>query len=212
MTLTAAPSWFSRLPEFKPRPGTKVVIVDNQVLSYRLLDNRTNVDYDFLFSDPRVVLQIGRQVINETLHSVGIDDKGLKLNADDRPVLDAKGQPIRIGPVTYRPGLLSALHQRMWTGQAQLQERGKLVLVGAMYPAQRIVYGRLTTIIENVCGKGMGPKDARVIADALVRKIPLFSADNRARDAFTKGIASTVLSAELCATGLTAFAASMFVP
>ena len=100
----------------------------------------------------------------------------------------------------------------MWTGIAQLQQRGKLMMVGGMYPAQRIIYDRLAAIIENACGRRMGPKDARVIADALVRGIPLFSGDNRARTAFVRAMTGGVLSTELRNAGLTSFAANMFIP
>ena len=93
-----------------------------------------------------------------------------------------------------------------------VQERGKLVMVGGMYPAQGIIYDRLAAIIENACGRRMGPKDARVIADALVRGIPLFSGDNRARTAFARAMTGGVLSTELRNAGLTPFAANMFIP
>jgi hypothetical protein len=179
-------------------------MIDNQVLSYRLLDGRTDPEYDFLFEDPRLVLQIGRQVINETLNSVGVDDRGIEVNR--------RGRPVRVGPETYRPGLPIALHQRMWEGQAELQSREKLVLVGQMLPAQRIVFNRLAPLIETACSRGMGPKDARVVADALVRRIPLYSGDVNARHSFSRGVLDPTLSAELRASGLATFATTMFVP
>lgn len=203
--MPATPPWFGRLPDYSKRADTKVVIVDNQVLSYRLLDGRSDPDYDFLFLDPRVVLQIGRQVIDETLRSVGIDDKGTEP--------DRRGRPIRVGPETYRPGLPVALHQRMWEGQAQLQAQGKLILVGAFAtPHQRMLYERLAALIEAACGRRMGPKDARVVADAMARRIPLYSGDGRARNALANGIRDVVLDAELRGAGLAGFAANMFLP
>ena len=59
-------------------------------MSYRLLDGRRTPDYDFLFEDPRVVIQIGRRVIQETLRSVGVEDTGIER--------DARGNPIRVSP------------------------------------------------------------------------------------------------------------------
>ncbi|HEY0419903.1 MAG TPA: hypothetical protein VGC80_10320, partial [Acetobacteraceae bacterium] len=182
MAESFTPAWLADLPEFGPRPGAKVVIVDNQVLSFRLLDGRSDAVFDFLFQDPRIVLQIGDQVINETLNSVGIDDKGTEP--------DRRGRPVQVGPATYRPGLPLALHQRMWEGQAALQAQGKLVLNRAMLPSQRIAYYKLASLTENACGRRMGPKDARMVADALVRRIPVFTADQRCRDAFAVGLAN----------------------
>lgn len=204
--MPGTPSWFARLPNYSRRPDTKVVIVDNQVLSYRLLDGRTDADYDFLFLDPRVVMQIGRQVIDETLHSVGIDDRGIEP--------DRRGRPIRVGPETYRPGLPLALHQRMWEGQAQLQQQGKLILVGSFAnPHQRMSYERLATLIHAACGRNMGPKDARVVADAMVRRIPLYCGDGRARHALSAGLSrDVVLNTELRGASLSGFAANMFLP
>ena len=203
--MAATPTWFNRLPDYSRRSGTKVVIIDNQVLSYRVLDGRSDPDYDFLFLDPRIVLQIGRQVIDETLRSVGIDDKGTEP--------DRRGRPVRVGPVTYRPGLPIALHQRMWEGAAKLQDQGKLILVGSFINQhQCILYERLAALIEAACGRGMGPKDARVVADAIVRQIPLYSGDTRAQKALAAGINDAVLAAELRSAGLSTFAANMFLP
>ena len=205
MSTSPAPAWFNRLPPFGPRPGTRVVIVDNQVLSYRLLDQRSTPDYDFLFEDPRIVLQIGRRVIQETLRSVGVDDTGIEP--------DARGRPQRVGPVIHRPGLPLHLHTMMWAGQARLQDEGKLILLGAMFPAQAIVYDRLLRTIEVACGRRVGGKDASVLADALVRGIPLYTDDGNCRTAFLRATtAEPALAAELRALNLTQFASNLFVP
>jgi hypothetical protein len=204
MQSTTPPAWFARLPPFPPRPERSVVIVDSQAMSYRLLDGRRTPDYDFLFEDPRVVIQIGRRVIQETLRSVGVEDTGIER--------DARGNPIRVSPEVLRPGLPGPLNQRMWQQQARLQALGKLVLVGAMLPAQAIVYQQLARRIEATCGRNMGPRDAEVLADALVRRIPLFCDDNACRRAFANGLASEALNMELRAAGLDGFAATLFVP
>ncbi|WP_426959757.1 hypothetical protein [Muricoccus radiodurans] len=206
MSGSAVPAWFNRLPAYSRRPGTRLVIVDNQVLSYRLLDGHRDADYDVLFGDPRVVLQIGRMVIKETLRSVGIEDTGMEQ--------DRRGRPVRVGPVIHRPGLPIALHRRMWEEQARLQDQGKLVLVGGFATEQqRILHDRFTALIDAGCNRNMGPKDAHVVAEALVRRIPLFCRDDRARRSFAAGVErGGALAAELHAANLAGFAATMFLP
>jgi hypothetical protein len=203
MSETATPGWFERLPRFRPGSDARVVIIDNQVLSYRLLDGRSDPVFTFLFQDPRIILQIGGQTIDETLHSVAVDDRGTEP--------DRRGRPVRVGPETYRPGLPPDLHARMWQGQAALLAQGKLFLARAMLPVQRVAFNGLVPLIEAACGRRVGPKDARVVADALVRRIPVFTLDQRLRDGFTHGLANPVLAAELRRLDLAEFAAALFV-
>ena len=198
------PAWFADLPDFTPRPCTKVVIVDSQVLSDPGSPTlRSDAAFDFLFQDPRIVLQIGDVVINETLNSVGIDDKGTEP--------DRKGRPVQVGPSHHRPGLPVALHQRMWEGQAALQAQGKLVLTRAMLPGQRSPITGWPRSSRMSADGEWGRKDARMLADALVRRLPVFIADQRCRDAFAIGLANPVLLAELKLHGLDAFAQRLFV-
>ena len=81
------PTWFNRLPQFRRGDANwRVVIVDNQVLSYRLLDGLAGPVFDFLFQDARVIVQIARQVIDgrcirwasstPASNWIGADDRG----------------------------------------------------------------------------------------------------------------------------------------
>lgn len=203
MPASFTPDWFADLPLFRPGAAARVVIIDNQVLSYRLLDGRSDALFNFLFQDPRLVLQIGGQTIDESLHSVAVDDKGTEP--------DRRGRPVRVGPETYRPGLPVALHRRMWEQQGALLAQGKLFLARAMSPAQRLVFDVLAPMIEACCGRRVGPKDARVVADALARRIPLFSLDNRLREGLAVGLLNPALAQELRRMGLDGFAARLFV-
>jgi hypothetical protein len=200
------PTWFNQLPQFRRGdPNRRVVIVDNQVLSYRLLDGRSGPVFDFLFQDARVIVQIARQVIDETLHSVGVVDTGVEA--------DRRGRPRRVGPVVLGPGLPAELNQRMWEALAALQSAGRVFLAGLtqMTPVQRQGYDILAPLIDTASGRGMGPKDARVAADALVRQIPILSLDQRFKDAFRRALPDPALQAQLNAFGLTAFAPNLFV-
>lgn len=205
------PPWFARLPEFSRRPGHKTIIVDNQVFSYRFFgEGKPNRYRDFLFEDPRIIIQIGRQLIDELLHSVSVADDHLKRDKKNRPVLDAEGHPVRLAPAAFAPGLPSKLHRTMWEQLGHLQEREKLVLVGAFATSEQwILFGRLSKSIEDSCGvNSMGPGDSRVIADALARRIPIFTEDKRQRDAFGFALANRKagLTKELEAVGLLDFA------
>jgi hypothetical protein len=200
----STPEWFSRLPEFAPRPGHRVVIVDNQVLSYYLIDGkRDDPGSVFLMEDPRIIVQIGRQVINETLHSVGVADKW------DEP--DGRGGTRRV--VVPGPGLPPALHRRMWEQMTALVARDKLVLAGIaqMTAEQRIRYDVLAPLIANLSGGGMGELDARVAADALVRRIPIYSLDRAFRKAYRAALPKIQLAECLRDYKLTEFAAHLFV-
>jgi hypothetical protein len=206
MTLPGyTPAWFNQLPPLSRLAGRHAVMIDNQVLSYRVLDARSDPVLDFLFEDERIVLLIGRQVIDETLHSVGVDDTGIEL--------DRRGRPQQVGPVVLRPGLPAALNQRMWEGVAALQARGKLVLAGLsqMTTEQRARYNVLAPMIEAASGRNMGEKDARVAADGLVRQVPIYTLDQRFRDAFQRAMLSAALQTQLTAYGLAGFAARLFV-
>ncbi|RVT95682.1 hypothetical protein EOD42_15920 [Rhodovarius crocodyli] len=203
MSASFTPAWFEGLPMFRQGGAARVVIIDNQVLSYRLLDGRSDEVFNFLFQDPRIVLQIGGQTMDETLHSVAVDDTGLEH--------DRRGRPTRVGPETYRPGLPAALNQRMWEQQGALVAQGKLFLARSMLPAQRLVFDVLAPMIHAACGRRVGPKDARVVADALARRIPLYSLDNRLRDGLAVGLLNQALARELQRLGLDGFAARLFV-
>lgn len=199
------PVWFDQLPQWGRQSGRRALMIDNQVLSYRVLDGRSDPMFNFLFEDERVVLLIGRQVIDETLHAIGVDDTGIEN--------DARGRPHRVGPVVLRPGLPAALNQRMWEGMAALQGRGKLILTGLsqMTSEQRTRYHVLAPMIEAASGRNMGGKDARVAADGLVRQVPIFTLDHRFRDAFGRAAQGAALRVQLTAYGLAEFAAHLFV-
>lgn len=200
------PPWFDRLPAFRPQPERRVVIVDNQALSYYLLDGRRDPpELTFLFEDHRIVAQISRQVIDETLHSTGTVDSGMDT--------DRRGRPRRVGPVITGPGLPVALQEKMWLDLASLQARGQVVLSGLtqMTPGQRAQYAELAAVIEQVSGRGMGGKDARVAADALVKRIPIFTLDARFRDTFGRVLNEEPLRACLAKYDLSAFAPGLFV-
>ena len=193
MSATQIPPWFAGLPLFRPGGTSRVVIIDNQVLSYRLLDGRSDPLFNFLFEDPSLVLQIGGQTMDEALHSVGNDD------------------PTRPGPVMFRPGLPGPLNQRMWERQGDLVMRGKLFLARAMPPTQRVAYAALWPVIEGATGRRVGGQDARVLADALVRRIPVFSLDLRLRAGFAVGLGNAALTAQLAQLGLAGFVGGLFV-
>ena len=200
---TTIPAWFAGLPLFRPGGPQRVVIIDNQVLSYRLLDGRANPLFNFLFEDPSLVLQIGGQTMDETLHSVAVDDSGMEP--------DRRGRPRQVGPVTWRPGLPGPLNQAMWERQADLVMRGKLFLARAMPPPLRVAYDALWPVIEGATGRRVGAQDARVLADALVRRIPVFTLDQRLRDGFAAGRPNAALRAELARLGLDGFVDGLFV-
>lgn len=199
------PAWFNQLPQWGRSSGRLAVMIDNQVLSYRVLDGRSDPVFDFLFQDERIILLIGRQVIDETLHSVGVDDTGMEP--------DRRGRPRQVGPVVLRPGLPAELNRRMWEGAAALQARGKLMLTGLtqMTPEQRTHYNVLAPLIQAASGRNMGEKDARVAADGLVRQVPIFTLDQRFRDSFQRAAQGGALQAQLTAYGLAGFAARLFL-
>lgn len=199
----ALPAWFARLPVFAPRPDRRVVIVDNQAVSYYLLDGRRDPpELTFLFEDHRVILQIGRQVIDETLHSTAVIDSGMEP--------DRRGRPRRVGPTILGPGLPGAMNQRMWEGLAALQARGQVVLRGLaqMTAEDRNNYARLSLALHNA---GVSEEDARVAADALVWRIPLFTLDHRFRNAAHGALNNAGVAALIREFGRTDFAPSLFV-
>jgi hypothetical protein len=203
MSASLTPAWFGTLPLFRPGGSQHVLIIDNQVLSYRLLDGRSDPLFTFLFEDPRLVLQIGGQTIDESLHSVAVDDSGMEN--------DRRGRPVRVGPVRLRPGLPADKNQMMWERQGDLMMRGKLFLARAMLPAQRQDFARLWPLIEGACGRRVGAQDARVVADALVRRIPLLTLDARLRAGFAHGQADGALTGEIARQGLAGFLPRLFI-
>ena len=199
------PAWFNCLPMFESQPNRRVVIVDNQALSYYVLDGIRDHDLDFVFEDRRVIAQIGRQVIDEALHSTGVVDSGIEL--------DQRRRPEQIGPKILGPGLPGELNEKMWRGVTLLQARQQLLLSGLtqMTAEQRARYETLATVIERMSGRGMREKDAHVASDALLRKTPIFSLDNNFYRAYHRALGEKPLQRCLAEYQLTEFANNLFV-
>lgn len=138
----SAPGWAERLPSNSKH--RLLVAVDNNVLSNYLFEPvKDNVAY--LFGDPRIQIQISRQVIDEALNN---------------PVFDG------------------AKRATAWKRLGELQENGKLFLSGTsqMTPGMLSAYKELAELLGKV---RVSEEDARVIADAIVKRVPIFTLDDR---------------------------------
>jgi len=83
--------------------------------------------------------------------------------------------------------------REMWTRLAELQGRGKVFLSGTsqMTKAQLELYEKLTTLLSNA---EVQKKDAPIVADAIVKRIPLLTLDQRLKNAVT----SALRNAKVC--------------
>jgi len=196
-------AWFEQLPRFRQQADQRVAIVDNQAISYYVLNGRRDPpELTFLFEDHRVVPRIGRRVIDETLHSTAVVDNGMEP--------DRRGRSRRVAPTILGPGLSGPVDQRMWEGLGALQARGKVVLRGLTQTTarDRNVYERLSLALFNA---GVSEEDARVAADALVWRIPIFTLDPRFRNAARGALTRAGVDGLITEFGLTAFAPNLFV-
>lgn len=116
-----------------------------------------------------------------------------------------------IDEVLNHPGFHVAKRQEVWTRLAELQARGKVFLSGTsqMTAPQLQAYKELTVLLHNAM---VQEKDAPIAADAIVKRIPLLTIDQKFKNAVTAALRNPAVRTFLKQDLLPDTAALIFVP
>ena len=168
------PTWLTRLPLVA---GKRTVIIDNNVFSAYLFRTPVPDDVRWVFDDPTIRVQCGRQTIDEALN---------------HPELDV------------------ARRRRAWEQLERLQASGKLYLSGTTQMTREMseLYSALA---KQLAAANLSTADGRVFADAIVKRVPLFTLDKRAKDALARALNNQLVKQFLKAHSLPATVAEIVV-
>jgi hypothetical protein len=99
------------------------------------------------------------------------------------------------------PGLPAASRRTAWESLGKLQANGRLYLSGAtqMTPAMSAVYTELARLLA---ATNLSQTDARVLADAIVKRIPLLTLERRSKEGLAKALANGAVQRYLTANTL----------
>ena len=94
------------------------------------------------------------------------------------PLLQMQCSRQVIDEALNHPGLAVGRRQQVWTELGELQAKGRLLLSGTsqMAPGALAVYRELARLLE---GAKLSKEDAALAADAIVKKVPLLTYDER---------------------------------
>jgi hypothetical protein len=143
--MSTPPAWFARLP-LSSRSGRRMIALDNNAVSNYFFEAPAP-EVRFVFEEPTIQIQIGRQVIDEALN---------------------------------HPGLAGARRPQIWTELGELQARGKLILSGVTHMTghEQTAYRELQRLLQ----ANLSQPDSCVVADAVVKRVPLLTLERRLRD------------------------------
>jgi len=149
--MSTPPPWFARLP-LSSRTGRRMIALDNNAVSNYFYEAPTT-EVRFVFEEPCIQINVGRQVIDEALN---------------------------------HPGLAAARRPQIWAALGELQARGKLILSGTahMTPNEQTAYRELQRLLT----ANLSQPDAFVVADAIVKRIPLLTLERRLRDGLERAL------------------------
>ena len=99
------------------------------------------------------------------------------------------------------PGLDVARRQQVWTRLGQLQQSGQVILSGtsAMTPPMLAAYRGLQPLLSR---SGLSVEDAAVVADAVVKRVPLYTQERRSRTGLENALRNPAVLAYLRANTL----------
>jgi hypothetical protein len=163
--MSTPPPWFARLP-LSSRSGRRMIALDNNAVSNYFFEVPAS-EVRFVFEEPSIQIQIGRQVIDEALN---------------------------------HPGLAAARRPQIWTALGELQTRGKLILSGVthMTAHEQTVYRELQRLLQ----ANLSQPDSRVVADAMVKRVPLLTIERRLRDGLERALRGPAVQTYLTRHGL----------
>ena len=165
MSTSPPPPWFARLPVSR-RTGRRTIALDNNAVSNYFFEVPAP-EVRFVFEEPSIQIQIGRQVIDEALNHLG---------------------------------LAAARRPQIWTALGDLQARGKLILSGVtqMTAHEQAAYQELQRLLQ----ANLSQPDACVVADAIVKQVPLLTLERRLRDGLGRALRGPAVQAFLTGRGL----------
>ena len=99
------------------------------------------------------------------------------------------------------PGLDVTRRRKAWESLGTLQANGRLLLSGGtqMTPAMNAVYTELARLLA---ATNLSQPDARVLADAVVKRVPLLTLERRAKEALAKALVNAAVQRFLVEHGL----------
>jgi hypothetical protein len=108
------------------------------------------------------------------------------------------------------PGLNPNSRRTAWESLGKLQANGRLFLSGAtqMTPAMSAVYAELARLLA---ATNLSQTDARVLADAIVKRIPLLTLERRSKEGLAKALANAAVQRHLTQHGLPTASAAILV-
>jgi hypothetical protein len=170
----STPAWFARLP-LSSRNGRRMIALDNNAVSNYFYEAPAP-DVRFVFEEPSIQIQIGRQVIDEALN---------------------------------HPGLAAERRPQIWAALGALQARGKLILSGVtqMTGHEQTAYRELQRLLL----ANLSRPDSAVVADAVVKRVPLLTIERRLRDGVDRALRNAAVQTFLTRNRLPNTAAQILV-